>query len=282
MNIQNSFSVLSQTASFGGWVKRFKHTSACLSCDMEFGLYLPPAAVHGPVPLLWWLSGLTCTDENFMQKAGAQKKAAELGIAILCPDTSPRGVNLPGENDSFDFGSGAGFYLNATESPWAKHYRMYDYLLSELPAVAREAFGWNGKQAISGHSMGGHGALMLALRNPGRYRSVSAFAPIANPSQCPWGQKAFTGYLGSDRSAWAQYDTCELIKSGNAKQPLLVDQGTADNFLEEQLKPRELERVCQVASHPLTLNYRQSYDHSYYFVASFIDEHLQYHARHLQ
>lgn len=282
MSQTSSLTLLSSTKSFGGWTKRYKHTSGVLNCEMIFAIYLPPQAETGTVPLLWWLSGLTCTDENFMQKAGAQRVAAELGLAIICPDTSPRGVDLPGEDESYDFGSGAGFYVNATQAPWNQHYRMYDYIADELPALVRENFPVNGKEAISGHSMGGHGALMLALRNPQRYASVSAFAPIVNPSNCPWGQKAFSGYLGNNQDLWAQYDTCELIASGTSKQPLLIDQGGSDNFLQEQLKPELLERVCQDNNHPLTLRYQPGYDHSYFFIATFIEEHLRYHAEHLQ
>src|SRR5690606_12126768 len=273
--------LLSSTKSFGGWLKRYQHVSQTLSCEMIFAIYLPPQAETQPVPLLWWLSGLTCTDENFMQKAGAQRLAAELGIAIICPDTSPRGVNLPGEDDNYDFGSGAGFYVNATQEPWSKHYRMYDYVTQELPALARELFPLTDRQAISGHSMGGHGALVLALRNPQSYVSVSAFAPIVNPVSCPWGQKAFAGYLGDDRDAWAAYDACELIRNGPRTTELFIDQGESDNFLPEQLKPALLEQVCREQKHPLTLRYQPDYDHSYFFIASFIDEHLRFHAKHL-
>lgn len=277
-----SLTLVSATKSFGGWLKRYKHSSSTLNCEMIFAIYLPPQAESGSVPLLWWLSGLTCTDENFMQKAGAQRVAAELGLAIVCPDTSPRGVDLPGEDDSYDFGSGAGFYVNATQAPWSSHYRMYDYIADELPALVRNHFPVNGREAISGHSMGGHGALVLALRNPTRYASVSAFAPIANPSNCPWGQKAFSGYLGDNQDLWAQYDACELITSGASKQPLLIDQGDSDNFLKDQLKPENLERACRDYNHPLTLRYQPGYDHSYFFIATFIEPHLRYHAEHLQ
>ena len=272
---------ISSTKSFGGWLKRYKHYSPTLKCDMIFAIYLPPQAETRKVPLLWWLSGLTCTDENFMQKAGAQRIAAELGIAIACPDTSPRGTELPGENDSYDFGSGAGFYVNATQTPWNQHYQMYDYVANELPALIHANFPLNGKEAISGHSMGGHGALVLALRQPERYASASAFAPIVNPSQVPWGQKAFTGYLGDDKSSWYQYDACELIANGNSKQPLFIDQGDADNFLKEQLRTDLLQTVCEKYNHPLTLRYQQGYDHSYFFIASFIEDHLRYHAQFL-
>lgn len=278
---ESSLVLISATKSFGGWIKRYKHRSAALNCDMVFAIYLPPQAETTSVPLLWWLSGLTCTDENFMQKAGAQQVAAKLGIAIICPDTSPRGVNIPGEDETYDFGSGAGFYVNATQEPWAKHYRMYDYIAEELPALVQANFPLNGKESISGHSMGGHGALVLALRQPGRFASVSAFAPIVNPSTCPWGQKAFSGYLGDDQSTWAEYDACALIKKGLSKQPLFIDQGTADNFLTEQLRPELLEHICHQRQHPIVLRYQEGYDHGYFFVATFIDDHLRYHAQHL-
>lgn len=278
----DQLTLLSATKSFGGLIKRYQHYSRSLDCKMIFAIYLPPQIENKSVPLLWWLSGLTCTDENFMQKAGAQRIAAELGIAIICPDTSPRGVGLPGEDDSYDFGSGAGFYVNATEAPWNQHYRMYDYITEELPALARQHFPLTGKEAISGHSMGGHGALVLSLRNPGRYTSASAFAPIVNPTNCPWGQKAFSGYLGENRNLWAQYDTCELIAGGAAsKLPLLIDQGEKDNFLQEQLKPEQLEQVCKMHNYPLTLRYQPGYDHSYFFIATFIEDHLRFHASHL-
>ena len=233
------------------------------------------------MPLLWWLSGLTCNDENFMQKAGAHRLAAELGIAIVCPDTSPRGTDLPGEHERFDLGSGAGFYVNATESPWKPHYRMYDYVVEELPSVVRQHFPVNGRESISGHSMGGHGALILALRHPGRFRSVSAFSPVVNPMNCPWGQQAFNAYLGDDQSRWRQYDACELVANGASRQRLFIDQGEADQFLEEQLTPERLEAVCEEHDHPLTLRRQPGYDHSYFFIASFIEDHLRYHADHL-
>ncbi len=266
---------------FGGWLKRYKHHSTSLNCEMIFAAYLPPQAETQKVPLLWWLSGLTCTDENFMQKAGAQRIAAELGIAIICPDTSPRGLDLPGEHDSYDFGSGAGFYVNATQAPWAANYRMYDYATRELPELVMANLPLNGREAISGHSMGGHGALVLSLRQPDRYTSVSAFAPIANPIDCPWGEKAFTGYLGSDRNSWEQYDACKLIATGQSQQELFVDQGEADNFKTEQLKPEHLQASCSAAGHPLIYRSHPGYDHSYFFIASFIEDHLHYHAKHL-
>lgn len=275
--------LVSATKSFGGWLKRYRHRSETLGCEMIFAIYLPPASEEQDVPLLWWLSGLTCTDENFMQKAGAHRLAAELGLAIVCPDTSPRGTDLPGEHDSYDFGSGAGFYVNATRAPWNKHYRMYDYVTEELPALVSAHFPLTDRQAISGHSMGGHGALICALKNPGRYSSVSAFAPISNPSQCPWGEKAFGGYLGDDREAWKEWDACELLRGGDVGRPvLMVDQGDADNFYRDgQLRPEALQGACEDAGVPLTLRLQPGYDHSYFFIASFIDEHLRFHAHHL-
>lgn len=279
--MSNEITEIASNRSFGGWHKRFMHFSSTLNCEMVFAIYLPPQAETQKVPLLWWLSGLTCTDENFMQKAGAHKIAAELGIAIICPDTSPRGLNLPGESDSYDFGSGAGFYVNATQTPWKNNYQMYDYVTSELPALVSKHFPLNGKESISGHSMGGHGALVIALNSPGRYQSVSAFAPITNPVNCPWGQKAFTGYLGEERDSWNFYDACYLVANGKSKQPLLIDQGDADKFLQEQLKPEALQKVCEEHQHPLELRMQAGYDHSYFFIASFIEDHLRYHARYL-
>ena len=270
---------LAANRSFGGWHRRFRHRSAVLGCDMVFAIYLPPQAEAGPVPVLYWLSGLTCTDENFMQKASAQRLAAELGIAIVAPDTSPRGTGVPGDPDgAWDFGLGAGFYLNATEEPWRRHYRMYDYVVEELPALVEAHFAVSDARAISGHSMGGHGALVCALKNPGRYRAVSAFAPIANPSACPWGEKAFARYLGADRARWLEWDACALIAGTRERLPLLVDQGEADGFLAEQLRPEALRAACAAAGHPLNLRLQPGYDHSYYFIASFIDDHLRHHA----
>ena len=264
---------------FGGWHRRLRHRSAAVGCDMAFAIYLPPQAESGPVPVLYWLSGLTCSDENFMQKAGAQRLAAELGIALVAPDTSPRGTGVPGDPDgAWDFGVGAGFYLNATEEPWRRHYRMYDYVVEELPALVEANFPVSDRRGVSGHSMGGHGALVCALKNPGRYRSLSAFAPIANPMECPWGRKAFAGYLGEDRASWREWDACVLIASASERLPILVDQGEADDFLAEQLKPDALRAACAAAGHPLTLRMQPGYDHSYYFIASFIDDHLRHHA----
>jgi len=244
---------------------------------MKFGLFLPPQAQDGPVPVLYWLSGLTCTEQNFITKAGAQRHAAEHGIALVTPDTSPRSDDVA-DADGYDLGKGAGFYVNATQAPWSAHYRMHDYAVDELPALVEAYFPVTDARAISGHSMGGHGALVAALRNPGRYRSVSAFSPIVAPSQVPWGEKAFAAYLGNDREAWKRYDATELVKSAAEKLPLLVDQGEADEFLETQLKPQLLVAACAAAGHPLELRMRPGYDHSYYFIASFIGGHIAHHA----
>jgi S-formylglutathione hydrolase len=276
--------IVSSQKSFGGWHKRYKHRSEVLGCDMVFAVYLPPQAEQaGKLPVMYWLSGLTCTDENFMQKAGVQRIAAELGIIIVAPDTSPRGPGVPGDPDgAWDFGLGAGFYLNATEAPYAKHYQMYDYVVSELPALVEAHFPASEARSISGHSMGGHGALVCALRNPGRYRSVSAFSPIAHPMECPWGEKAFTRYLGTDRSKWREWDASVLIETAAERLPLLIDQGESDDFLEGQLMPGALQRAADEAGHPITLRLQPGYDHSYYFIASFIEDHLQHHAKALK
>ena len=267
--------------SFGGWHKRYRHRSEVLGCDMVFAVYLPPQAEQGArLPVLYWLSGLTCTDENFMHKAGAMKMAAELGLIIVAPDTSPRGDGVPDDpQGAWDFGLGAGFYVNATQAPWSKHYHMYNYVVHELPALIEANFPATNQRSISGHSMGGHGALVCALRNPGRYQSVSAFSPIVNPMHCPWGEKAFSHYLGEDRSQWQQWDTCELIATASERLPLLIDQGDKDGFLTEQLKPELLRAAAAAAGHPLTLRMQPGYDHSYYFIASFIDDHLRHHAK---
>lgn len=269
--------------SFGGWHKRYKHHSSTLGCDMVFAVYLPPQAeTRTDLPVLYWLSGLTCTDENFMQKAGALKMAAELGLVIVAPDTSPRGEGVADDpNGAWDFGLGAGFYLNATQAPWNQHYRMHDYVVQELPELIEANFPVSQKRGISGHSMGGHGALVCALRNPGRYQSVSAFSPITHPTDCPWGEKAFTHYLGEDRSAWREWDACLLMANASERLPILVDQGDRDDFMVTQLKPEALEAAAQAVGHPLTLRLQPGYDHSYYFVASFIDDHLQHHAAQL-
>lgn len=270
---------ISANRIFGGSQETWTHASSACNCDMTFGIYLPPQAELGPMPVLYWLSGLTCTHENFVTKAGAQRVAAELGLAIVAPDTSPRGVDLPGEDDSYDFGSAAGFYLNATEQPWANHYRMYDYVVSELPALVNEHFPIDGERvAISGHSMGGHGALTIGLKNPDKYRSVSAFSPIVAPTQVPWGQKAFGGYLGEDESTWAEYDATELVQRAQHPVEIRIDQGKADEFLAEQLRPELFAEACRQAGQSLDLRIHDGYDHSYYFVASFIEEHLRFHA----
>lgn len=268
---------------FGGEQLRFEHHSAVLDCSMKFSLFLPPAtntilSPHG-IPLLYWLSGLTCTDENFVHKAGAQRIASELGMAIVVPDTSPRGEQIPDAPDgAYDLGLGAGFYLNATQAPWQRHYRMYDYIADELPALLAANFRFDpAMQSIAGHSMGGHGALVLALRNPERYRSVSAFAPICAPSESLWGQKAFTAYLGADQHLWRQYDATELIAHVKRHVPMLIDQGSADQFLESQLKPELLLAAAGQNDYPLTYRNRPGYDHSYFYIASFIEEHLRFH-----
>lgn len=273
---------LSENKSFGGQLQRWQHSSVETQCDMTFGIFLPPQAEKEAVPVLYWLSGLTCMDENFMQKSGAQRIAAELGIAIVCPDTSPRGTDLPGEHESYDFGSGAGFYLDATESPWDKNYRMYSYVVNELPELIANHFSVNDKSSICGHSMGGHGALTIAIKNPQKYCSASAFAPICNPIDSPWGDKVFSRYLGTDKKTWEQYDTCCLVASASEKLPLFVDQGESDEFLLEQLKPASLQSACEQANYPLTLRSHEGYDHSYYFIASFIEDHLRYHDKALK
>lgn len=274
---------ISSHRCFGGQQLRLRHRSQVLDCEMAFSLYLPPQAEQRAVPLLHWLSGLTCSDENFVFKAGAQRYAAEYGVAILAPDTSPRGDGVPDDPDgAWDFGLGAGFYVNATEAPWKRHYRMYDYVSSELPALVLERFSLDAeRQSISGHSMGGHGALTIALKNPGRYRSVSAFAPICAPMECPWGEKAFGNYLGADRTTWAAYDASQLLRHASGQLPMLIDQGEADNFLREQLKPELLQQAAASANYPLTLRMQAGYDHSYYFIASFIGEHMAFHAGYL-
>ena len=276
-----SLEILSQNKSFGGWHKQYSHTSEVLNCSMRFAVYLPPqASAETPVPVLYWLSGLTCTDENFMQKAGAHRIAAELGIAIVAPDTSPRGDDVADDAEHYDMGKGAGFYLNATQAPWSRHYQMYDYVVEELPALIEATFPVTAQRAIAGHSMGGHGALVIALRNPQRYCSVSAFSPISNPVNCPWGQKAFSQYLGNDRELWRTYDASELMTQAKEKLPALVDQGEADNFLQEQLKPEMLQAAAKRSDYPLTLRRHEGYDHSYYFIASFIEDHLRFHHGH--
>ena len=264
-------------ACFGGWQDVYRHRSEVLGCDMTVGVYLPPQVEQGPCPVLYWLSGLTCTEQNFITKAGAQRYAAEHGIILVAPDTSPRGEDVA-DAEGYDLGKGAGFYVNATQAPWASHYRMYDYIVDELPAWVEADPMASDRRAISGHSMGGHGALTIALKNPGRYRSVSAFSPIVAPTQVPWGQKAFAAYLGDDREAWKAWDTVELIRQAREQLPLLVDQGDADEFLQGQLKPELLQAAAAEAGHPLTLRLQPGYDHSYYFIASVIGDHIAHHA----
>ncbi|PWB26057.1 S-formylglutathione hydrolase [Stenotrophomonas sp. SPM] len=265
-------------ACFGGWQDVYRHHSTTLGCDMQLAVYLPPQAATQTLPVLYWLSGLTCTEQNVITKAGAQRYAAEHGVILVAPDTSPRGDDVA-DAEGYDLGKGAGFYLNATEQPWAEHYRMHDYVVHELPALIEANFPASDARAISGHSMGGHGALVLALRNPGHYRSVSAFSPIVAPSQVPWGQKAFTAYLGDNPAEWAQWDATALVADASERLPLLVDQGDADEFLQNQLQPERLQQTCEAAGHPLTLRLQPGYDHSYYFIASFIGEHIAHHAR---
>lgn len=268
-------------ACFGGWQEVYQHASAVLGCTMRFAIFLPPQAAREPVPVLYWLSGLTCNEQNFITKAGAQRYAAEHGIALVAPDTSPRGEAVAND-PAYDLGQGAGFYLNATEAPWAEHFRMYDYIVEELPALIEAEFPVTAARAISGHSMGGHGALTIVLKNPGRYKSVSAFSPIVAPAQVPWGQKALAAYLGDDRESWKAYDTVDLVKTAPERLPLLVEQGLGDEFLEKELRPHLLKAACEAAGHPLTLNLRPGYDHSYYFIASFIGEHIAWHAKALR
>lgn len=272
--------VISKYKSFGGEVIHFSHKSHVVNSDMRCAIYFPPQAKDASVPVLYWLSGLTCTDENFMQKACAQSVAARLGIAIVTPDTSPRGENVPND-DAYDLGQGAGFYVNATQNPWSTHFNMYDYVLYELPALIEKEFNVTDKRSISGHSMGGHGALTIAFRNPLRFLSVSAFSPIVNPVDCPWGKKAFTAYLGENTKSWEDYDACYLISKVPCQIPLLIDQGTSDQFLEEQLKTDQLVKAANNSQYPAQIRYQEGYDHSYYFIASFIEEHLQFHATHL-
>ena len=270
---------VSEARAFGGSQQVWSHASATTGCTMRFGLFLPPQAASGRVPVMWWLSGLTCTEENFVVKAGAQRVAAELGLALVAPDTSPRGIELPGDRDSWDFGLGAGFYVDATREPWHHHYRMRSYVVEELRALVEGEFPVDGaRSAMSGHSMGGHGALTIALSHPDWIRSVSAFAPIASPMRCPWGEKALTGYLGEDRATWGAYDATELLRTrGWRGPPILVDQGAADPFLVTQLKPELLEQACADAKVPLELRRQPGYDHGYFFVSSFIEDHLRRH-----
>jgi len=279
--MSSAIQLLEEHRMFGGWQQRYRHTSDSLQCEMTFSIYLPPTQNDVAPPVLFWLSGLTCNDENFTLKAGAQRVAAELGLVLVMPDTSPRGEQVANA-DSYDLGQGAGFYLNATQAPWASHFRMYDYINDELPTLVREHFKVADRQSISGHSMGGHGALMIALRNPQQYRSVSAFAPIVNPSQVPWGRKAFSAYLGDDESQWLAYDSCHLLAHASTPLPILVDQGDNDQFLAEQLQPNRLTEAPNPSASPLTLRIQPGYDHSYFTIATFIEDHLRFHWQYLK
>jgi S-formylglutathione hydrolase len=269
-----------------GWLRRFEHTSSALGgLPAKFAAYIPDASAGKKLPVCYWLSGLTCTDENFSQKAGAYFAACEHQVALVMPDTSPRGAGIAGEDESYDFGSGAGFYLNATNGDWAKNYKMYDYVVDELPALVEEALPVNDKRAISGHSMGGHGALTIGMKNPGRYVSVSAFSPICNPMSVPWGIKAFSNYLGENQEAWKEYDATELVKTYKGKDlNILCDQGTEDNFLKgdvNQLQSLAFIQAAGDAGVPVTFRMQAGFDHSYYFISSFIDEHIAHHAKFL-
>ncbi|GAP37450.1 S-formylglutathione hydrolase [Piscinibacter sakaiensis] len=269
---------IEQHASFGGSQEVWRFHSDALGATARFGVYLPPAALRGDrCPVLYWLSGLTCTEQNFITKANVQAHAAQHGLIVVAPDTSPRGDGVA-DDPAYDLGQGAGFYVNATQAPWAPHYRMQDHVAEELPALVEARFPATDRRAVSGHSMGGHGALVTALRHPGRYRSVSAFSPIVAPSQVPWGRKALAAYLGPDPAAWAEWDAVELLKTARERLPLLVDQGEADEFLARELRPDLLEAACAATGHPLTLRRQPGYDHSYYFIASFLGEHVAHHA----
>lgn len=279
--MSSSIELLEEHRMFGGWQQRYRHTSSSLHCSMTFSIYLPPPRDDNPPPVLYWLSGLTCNDENFTLKAGAQRIAAELGLILVMPDTSPRGEDVAND-DGYDLGQGAGFYLNATRAPWNTHFRMYDYVIDELPHIIASHFSVSDKQSICGHSMGGHGALMLALRNPQQFRSVSAFAPIVNPCQVPWGRKAFSAYLGDDENQWLQYDSCHLLSSLPKEQhpfPILIDQGDNDQFLADQLQPAKLVELARQQGWPLQIRIQPGYDHSYFTIATFIEEHLRFHAQ---
>lgn len=273
---------VSEQLAFGGRQIRFKHSSDVLHCDMQFSVYLPPQAEQGAVPAVYWLSGLTCNDENFSSKAGAQRVAAELGLALIVPDTSPRGEDVADDpQGAYDLGLGAGFYVNATQQPWQAHYQMYDYIATELPRLVEAHLPVNQDRAISGHSMGGHGALVIGLRES-QFSSISAFSPICHPTECPWGQKAFANYLGEDKALWRAYDASLLLQERDEAPPILVDQGTADNFLDEQLGTEALINANKISGNGAQIRYQEGYDHSYYFIATFIEEHLRFHARNLR
>lgn len=269
---------------FEGRQLRFRHHSPVLDCDMTFSVYMPPGAGSARVPVLYWLSGLTCTDENFVIKAGAQKYAAEQGVALVAPDTSPRGENVPDDPEgAYDFGLGAGFYVDATQEPWSAHYKMYSYVVDELPGIISSEFNVDAdRNSIFGHSMGGHGALTIALKHPERFKSVSAFAPIVSSTRCPWGEKAFGQYLGDDRETWKQYDAVELLATTDKQLPMMVDQGDQDNFLEEQLKTELLIARSQETGYPVEIRMQPGYDHSYFFISTFIEDHIKFHGRHLK
>jgi len=275
----------SEQKCFGGTLGYYSHDAASTNCEMRFSVFMPPQAKDGPVPVVYYLSGLTCTEDNFTTKAGAYKKAAELGLAIVAPDTSPRGDDVPDE-EGYDFGKGAGFYVDATEAPWSEHYNMYSYVTKDLPEVVLSNFAIDGdRQSITGHSMGGHGALTIYLKNRDTYKSVSAFAPIVAPSQVPWGHKALGKYIGEDRDAWSEYDACALIRAvGDASglPEILIDQGAADNFLEEQLKSHLFQEACDEVGQKLTLRMQEGYDHSYFFIQTFMDDHLDHHNQFLK
>jgi S-formylglutathione hydrolase len=276
-----SLEVVSTWKSFGGTQGVYRHASRATGTDMVFSVFVPPQAEAGPRPVVWYLSGLTCTHANVTEKGQFQRACAELGLIFVAPDTSPRGDGVA-DDEAYDFGQGAGFYVDATQEPWARHFHMERYIVEELPELVAAAFPADmGRQAITGHSMGGHGALTLALKNPERFRSVSAFAPISSPMRCPWGEKALGGYLGADRQAWRRYDATALIEDGARVGEILVDQGEADGFLADQLKPELLEAACRDAAIPLTLRLQPGYDHSYYFIASFMADHLAWHAERL-
>ncbi|MBE9045273.1 S-formylglutathione hydrolase [Pleurocapsales cyanobacterium LEGE 10410] len=281
--MSNSPNLKSEYRCFDGTVAYYSHHSSACNHEMNFAVYLPPQAQSQAVPILYYLSGLTCTEENFITKAGAQQYAAELGIMLVVPDTSPRHTRIPGEDDTWDLGSGASFYVDATESPWRKHYQMYSYITQELPALIIANFSVKpDKQSIFGHSMGGHGALICALKNPQQYLSVSAFAPIAAPMDCPWGKKAFTAYLGNDRQKWAEYDASELIKHTQLDSTILIDQGTDDQFYQQQqLLPEKFQKACEQVQQNLNLRWQTGYDHSYFTISSFIKDHIQHHATYL-
>ena len=272
----------SEQACFGGTMGFYSHPSTATGTEMRFGVYVPPQARQRPCPALYYLAGLTCTEETFAIKAGAQRLASEHGLVLVCPDTSPRGANLPGEDDGWDFGTGAGFYLDSTAAPWSQHYRMAQYVTQELPALVEASFPVRAdKRGVFGHSMGGHGALVTALRDPARWHSVSAFAPICNPAAVPWGEKAFGNYLGPDKAAWAEWDASLLMQQRAYPGPILVDQGTTDQFLEVQLKPETLEAAAEASGQALTLRRQDGYDHSYWFIQTFMPDHIAHHAQQL-